>query len=532
MKRRLAVTSLALALGLGLGFKSAFAQAPSLPAETGMLGGPAPGSTTSLLGPPPGAGAVPFDTSPGAGQNVLGGRPGAETPRVPSTITTPGADMQPRQRPGIAPPARVPIQELPLYGPLDAPVQPVDEGPANGLTLDQAIERLVHENLALRSQYYEIPQAEADILTAGLRANPLFYADAQLVPYGQYSNTRPGGPLQYDINITHPFDLTGKRRARRLSATRAKNVLELQYQNAVRLQIQNLYTVWVDLLSARQLLAFRRKSLEGYQQLYDVTLRFYQRGTTVISDVRRVGTQVASTKALLLLDEEALKRAKRTLGTLLNLSPEEAEALEVRGTIADLAPLPPSTDVLVQMALDARPDVSAYRLGVSRAEADVVLAKASRMQDVYVLFQPYTFQNAAPFGLKSSTSWALGATVPLPFYNRNQGNIQRAVLNVEQSNIELDMQARQVITEVLQAERDYASSREAALLYEKQIIPEAREMREAVRKLFEGGESDVITYLNTNREYIDLVRQFRDVVVQHRRSMLMLNTAVGKRILP
>ena len=31
----------------------------------------------------------------------------------------------------------------------------------------------------------EIPQARADVLTASLRANPIFYADTQLVPYGR-----------------------------------------------------------------------------------------------------------------------------------------------------------------------------------------------------------------------------------------------------------------------------------------------------------------------------------------------------------
>src|SRR5205807_4155966 len=99
-------------------------------------------------------------------------------------------------------------------GPLDLPAIREDDGPPNGLTLDMAIERLVRENLDLRSRFFEIPQAEADILTAGLRANPLLYADSQLIPYGQYSTARPGGPLQYDLNVTYPLDVTHKRRAR------------------------------------------------------------------------------------------------------------------------------------------------------------------------------------------------------------------------------------------------------------------------------------------------------------------------------
>ena len=82
------------------------------------------------------------------------------------------------------------------------------------------------------------------------------------------------------------------------------------------------------------------------------------------------------------------------------------------------------------MALALRPDVVSFRLGIHTAEANVRLQRANRFSDVYVLYQPYTFQDNTPVGLKSATSWALGVTVPLPLYNRNQGNIERAKLNV------------------------------------------------------------------------------------------------------
>jgi cobalt-zinc-cadmium efflux system outer membrane protein len=73
----------------------------------------------------------------------------------------------------------------------------------------------------------------------------------------------------------------------------------------------------------------------------------------------------------------------------------------------------------------AVPILVAYRLGVGRARADANLAGANRLSDVYLLDQPYTFQNNAPSDAKSADSWAVGVTVPLPVLNRNQGNIRR-----------------------------------------------------------------------------------------------------------
>ena len=80
---------------------------------------------------------------------------------------------------------------------------------------------------------------------------------------------------------------------------------------------------------------------------------------------------------------------------------------------------------LIDLTLQSRPDLVAQRLGVGHAKAVIDLARAERFHDIYVLYQPYTFQNNTPIGTKSPTSWALGASVPIPIFNRNQEPILR-----------------------------------------------------------------------------------------------------------
>jgi cobalt-zinc-cadmium efflux system outer membrane protein len=171
-------------------------------------------------------------------------------------------------------------------------------------------------------------------------------------------------------------------------------------------------------------------------------------------------------------------------------------------------------------------------LGLGRAEAEVKLAVANRLSDVYLLYQPYTFQNNAPFNKQNATSWALGVTVPLPIYNRNQGNIQRARLNVGQSQVELGEREQQAANEVRQAERQYALTRAAVERIEGKLLPAARRVRDDAYRLFVQGEEEAIVYLNARREFNEAARQYRDMLVRHRRAMLRLNTAVGQRLLP
>ena len=179
-----------------------------------------------------------------------------------------------------------------------------------------------------------------------------------------------------------------------------------------------------------------------------------------------------------------------------------------------------------------RPDAVSFRLGVSRAQADVRLARANRLNDVYVLLQPYTYQDNTPYGLKSAKSWALGVTVPLPIYNRNQGAIQRAVLNVDQTRTELAELERQIAIDIEKAAQEYAVTRQEVDELRKEVIPEARQVRDEAYRLYLSGETSIVNYINAQLDFNQVAKQFLDTAIRHRRSMLNLNTVTGRRIMP
>ena len=309
-------------------------------------------------------------------------------------------------------------------------------------------------------------------------------------------------------------------------------VLEAQYQDAVRLQIGNLYTAFVSVLAARQRVRYTEASVAGLDQILRPLASQLKVGKITPAEYNRVLLQRETAQIGLVDAEQNLRRAKRDLATLLNVPPVESDQIEVRGSMQDAVAPPPTGDDLIRIAIDNRPDLNAFRLGVERAKGDVRLAKANRLNDIYVLYQPYTFQNNAPFGTKSATSWALGVTVPLPVYNRNQGNIRRAEINVGQTEVQMNALVRQIINEVQQAEKEYQVSREAVQRIETILRPSAERVLQTVRRQYEEGQIDVITFVNARQEYNQVVRQYLDTLIRHRQSMLGINTAVGRRILP
>ncbi|HWB11338.1 MAG TPA: hypothetical protein VG826_19065 [Pirellulales bacterium] len=173
---------------------------------------------TTALGHVPGSTDVPFRYDPGGRGNRLeeasepahsharigGGHPSALSAASLSlgTLTASSTRQQRGARRSehvaLRQPKAVQQRIPPLYGLLEIPAAEY-QGPPGAMTLDQAIERLVRDSPDLRSKRYEIPQARADVLTASLRANPLYFLSAANYPYRALHTLATGlGRIQPD----------------------------------------------------------------------------------------------------------------------------------------------------------------------------------------------------------------------------------------------------------------------------------------------------------------------------------------------
>lgn len=522
------------------------------------------------LGRPLGAsGTAELEQAPGAQGTPVGGRVGVMGNRIPAGAFQPPRGRQDpasgihdrlaRERMQVEPPESDPISLSP-HPRLELPAAPEDPGPDSGMTLDAAIETLLKSNLNLIALRYEIPKADADILTAGLRTNPIIYGDAQLIPYGHYTNERPGGgggQPQYDVNVTYPLDLSRKRRARIEVAQGARRVTEAQLQDAVRNLIDDLYSTYVNVLAARETLRYNEAFLAGILAIYERAEREGREKEAASrraeddpkldpADKERIAAEAGSAgEAVVLLRDQVqqgrfqarrssqtLIATKRTLAQLLNLPEPQSESLQLRARLREIPSLPAMPDVLVETAINSRPDLIAYRLGLHRAQADVRLARANRFSDVYLVYQPYTLQGNRAFGLKGTYSYAVGVNAALPIYNRNQGNIARAEWNVRQTGVDVAAMERQVVDEVRETFREVQLGQAGLRELEQEVLPASRRARDLMFTQYRKDPEKLNDYLDQQENYNGVVLQYRNALIELRQDILRLNTVVGVRLFP
>lgn len=484
-----------------------------------------------------GAAEQPFSKIAGADTARLGeqlpGPRSLDTLQGAARIQNPGSDIAANRRQGIASPSapKPDRPSTPLYGTISLPPDE-DEGPADGLTLEQAIATLARSNPDLAIKFQEISKADADVLTASLWGNPLIAGGANSVPYGSYTPNRPGAN-NYNITVIQPFDLNGKIRARTRQALANKEVLAAQYQDAVRLEAEILHAAYVDVLAARTTVRYLETSVTNFEPLMRATNERVKRGEAGEAEIDTASIERETT--INARDEAVarLRQAKRELAVLLAIPLVQADSIELRGSLHDRTSPLPSNESLVGMAIQNRPDLAANRLGVRSATANVDLQRRESFADVFASYTPYQFSaNDDIYSTRGATSWGAGVFVSVPLFNRNQGNIRRAQGNLRQTQIEVFGVERRVMADVENAIVEYTSSRSAVERIERAVLPRAEHRLGAVRQLFDTGEESVDTFLAAQSGYNNVVRQYLDALVRHRRAMLALNTAVGIRVLP
>src|SRR5690242_825956 len=81
------------------------------------------------------------------------------------------------------------------------------------LTIDQAVSEALEHNLALFAERYNLSVADARIITARLRPNPVLTLDADHIPWAgtTYNRINNAGPEEYAVRTDFIFERGRKR---------------------------------------------------------------------------------------------------------------------------------------------------------------------------------------------------------------------------------------------------------------------------------------------------------------------------------
>jgi len=407
------------------------------------------------------------------------------------------------------------------------------QGPVR-ISLDEAIQMALQHNHNLLAARTTIQQSEAEEITQNLRPNPTLFADWEYLPLGSpahqnstlYGGESTGQYLQSntegDIGVSYLIERGGKRHDR-LQAQRdiTAQTRSLVADNARGLTFQAA-TLFYNAQLAESTLELAEKDVKSFQQTVDISEHQYKVGGLSENDYLMIKLQLLQFES----DVEQAQLAKvQSLSDLRQLLGYESVSANY-DVVSDFEyePVKANLDDLQLKALQNRPDLRAAQQGVTAANSQLELQKAIGHQDVTVQ------ANYSHTGGINAAS--LYGSIPLPIFNRNQGEIARARFAITQAEEQEKATNGQALTDVYDAYQGLRSNDKVVLLYISTYLDVATRSRDINEYAYHHGGASLLNFLDAERSYRATQLAYRQALASYLLALEQLREAVGVRTLP
>lgn len=389
---------------------------------------------------------------------------------------------------------------------------------------NQIHDLFLRTNPVLRAQEQSIVSNRASEMTASLRPNPTFQNDTTSATIGFYQE----------------FEIGGKRGARIRSAKLATQISQTDAADARRTLTLSLRQAFISAQQAKSDLQFARDNLANFQKTVDLNKEMLQVGEIARADFLRIQLQMLQFQTDLDDATLELNTAKATLRGLLGAG-SLPDNFEIEG---DLKAEPFDRDLsdLEKQALQNRPDLQSAETSRLKAAADVRLAQANRWPDPTIgtsylhtgneMPGPSWFEPLYPKG-NSSNAMGFGiASIQIPIFNRNQGEIARTKSEQLRADFLTEATKNQVIQDVESSYAAFVSSRERVRLYEETYVSAAKESLEIEDFSFHKGGASVLDFLDAERTNRATQLAYRQQLAAYLNDLAQLQTSAGLDLTP
>ncbi len=241
------------------------------------------------------------------------------------------------------------------------------------VTINQCVREAVERNLSLLAERYNLSLADASVITAGLRPNPVLsvYTDLQPLLGNGATELNQTGPPEYGIRADFVWERGQKRRHRIEAAEQEKAVARWQLLNATRALALDVQNAFVEVLLVKETLALAERNQDSFHRIVEVSKERVRVGD--LAQVELVRTQLAELQFnnAVIQSQSRLRIAKQRLQLLMGRA-TPSDLFDVVGEMRREL-LPFTLDELWRQALARRPDYQGILRDQARSVAELRL---------------------------------------------------------------------------------------------------------------------------------------------------------------
>ena len=396
----------------------------------------------------------------------------------------------------------------------------------NPLTVDRAVQMALEQNLGLKVQEQDLGKAQGQLLKAKVFTNPEL--ELQGETDALFSNEGEG---IYSIGLDQTFFTGPKRRYRigiaKVGLSRTENAIA----NKRRLLIAEVKETFYATLLFQERLQLSEELIEINERLVRLTEGRFREGFSPELDVNLAKIHLQQAQRSRMELEKELSLARANLNLLLGL-PADASWMAQGSFIKDEIRLDLSQ--LKEVALTQRADLKAQELGLDIAGKEMDLARAERLPDV-TLSVDYTQERTVLPELnfeESSRLVGLKLSVPIPLYDRNQGEIAQARVQQERESLELLLLRSVIVKEVMMALTRLQVAQQALRLYDRDILPLTESHLTLTQAAYEQGLTGILNVMEGQRRFSEARLGYLEALYEYSLALTESERVVGTDLAP
>ncbi|MGE5094213.1 MAG: TolC family protein [Betaproteobacteria bacterium] len=359
------------------------------------------------------------------------------------------------------------------------------------LTLAAAEDRIERCNRDVRAAALAVDAALADLRTAGQRPNPTL--SVGLSNFGPHNGIGSGSlrekTLDQSLRLEQVIERGGKTQLRLAQAEANVLAARADLEEQKRQQRLAVRAAFFDLAAVQERVALQREFVALAGETVSASRRRLEAGDVAASEANRFRLDAVRAENDLRQAETELYRARLELARMVGAE-SIAATLQV-AAVWTFAPAPGRNG--------DRPDVVAARRRVEAAEAARELARQLGTRDVTVGIEadrsPATDINPSGNGV----TYGVSVSIPLYARHRNEGELARAVADLETARAALEKTRAQADAEASVAEEEWRSARTRRDRLETEVRPIAREVAQAAEFAYSKGATGVLDLLDARR---------------------------------
>jgi len=374
----------------------------------------------------------------------------------------------------------------------------VNSDDKNDLTLRHAISLALLQNPELAAFSKEMRALEGVTLQAGLLRNPELSVNVENIGNIQKLSGDINAPESIvqevvqqvtTIRIGQLIELGGKRAARVSAALLGEELAAMDYETRRVEIISRVANVFTEVLAAQERLRLAEETRQVSQNVVNSVTKRVQGGKVAPIEETRVRVGLSTTRIEYEQAQRDLTSARKRLALLWNnSSPQFSKAL---GNLETLI-APPNLQMLEERVL-SNPMAQRAMKNIEQRKALLEVEQTRRIPNLTIN------AGVVNYALVGGNTAIASVMVPLPLFDRNQGNIKDAYQRVDKAMDEQAAMELRLKTELTQSYEMMSAVWNEINILRDEVLPGAKSAFHVMRRGYELGKFGLLEMLDAQR---------------------------------